>query len=110
ECLRPFDLARGPLVRASLVRLAEDEHVLFMNFHHIVFDGWSFGVFAGELAAQYFAFAEGRPAALPELPVQYADFPVSQLQPLQGDRLLSDLRYGNGQLGGEPSRVQLPTG
>ncbi|HSF43042.1 MAG TPA: non-ribosomal peptide synthase/polyketide synthase [Thermoanaerobaculia bacterium] len=78
ESLRPFDLARGPLLRALLVRLAPDDHVLYLNAHHICFDGWSWGVLLGELAVLYAAFRAGRPSPLPSLPVQYADFAVWQ--------------------------------
>ena len=74
EAQRPFDLARGPLLRATLLRLAEDEHVLLLIMHHIVSDGWSMGVLFRELAALYEAFRAGEPSPLPELPVQYADY------------------------------------
>ena len=74
EALRPFDLARGPLLRLALVRSRRDEHLMLATFHHIVSDGWSRGVLARELKALYGAFAAGRPSPLPPLPVQYADF------------------------------------
>ncbi|HEY0194350.1 MAG TPA: amino acid adenylation domain-containing protein, partial [Kofleriaceae bacterium] len=70
----PFSLTRGPLVRATLVALAEREHVLVLVLHHIVSDGWSLGVLARELSALYAAFRAGRPSPLAELPVQYADY------------------------------------
>ncbi|MFL6292867.1 MAG: condensation domain-containing protein, partial [Thermoanaerobaculia bacterium] len=78
---RPFDLERGPLFRAALVRLAPGEHLLLLDMHHIVSDGWSFGVFFRELAALYESFHDGRVPTLPilpELPVQYPDFAVWQ--------------------------------
>ena len=74
ECRRPFSLARGPLLRALLLKLSDTEHVLLLNMHHIVSDGWSMSVLAREVAALYEAFSQGKPSPLPELPVQYADY------------------------------------
>ncbi len=78
EARRPFDLARGPLVRAGLLRLADDEHVLLFTMHHIISDGWSMGVLVREMSALYEAFSAGKPSPLPELPIQYADFGLWQ--------------------------------
>jgi acyl carrier protein len=78
DVLRPFDLARGPAFRAALFRLADDDHVLWLSFHHICFDGWSWGVLFSELAALYESHRMGRPAPLPPLPLQYADFAAWQ--------------------------------
>jgi len=85
EARRPFDLARGPLLRTSVVRLAEAEHALLLTMHHIISDGWSMGVFIQELAALYDALTGGAQAALPELPIQYADFAIWQREWLQGE-------------------------
>ena len=74
EASRPFDLARGPLVRACLVRLGAEEHVALVTMHHIISDGWSTGIFIREVAALYKAFLGGEESPLPELPIQYADF------------------------------------
>src|SRR5918998_1120577 len=74
EAQRPFDLARGPLLRAGLLRLGEADHLLLLTVHHIVADGWSMGILFRELAALYTAVAAGRPSPLPELPIQYADY------------------------------------
>jgi len=106
--VQPFDLAAGPLVRAVLVELAVDERVLFVNLHHIVSDGWSIGVFLGELQALYGAAAAGRPALLPELPVQYADFAVWQSAWLAGARLAEQLSYWRQSLAGAPPLLELP--
>jgi natural product biosynthesis luciferase-like monooxygenase protein/amino acid adenylation domain-containing protein/non-ribosomal peptide synthase protein (TIGR01720 family)/FkbM family methyltransferase len=104
----PFDLAHGPLLRAGLVWLAEMEHVLLLNMHHIVGDGWSTGVLIRELGALYAGFAAGRPARLPDLPVQYADFAVWQRQWLSGPVLEKQLSALRGRLAGlEP--LDLPT-
>src|SRR5438045_1057245 len=78
DARRPFDLTKGPLLRASLLRLGETEHVLLLTIHHIVSDGWSIGVFVRELAALYEAYLAGRPSPLQELPIQYADFAAWQ--------------------------------
>ena len=84
---QPFDLGRGPLLRAGLLRLADGHHVVMLTMHHIVSDGWSMGVLVREFAALYRAFAEGRPSPLPELPVQYADYAAWQRHWLAGDVL-----------------------
>ncbi|HEY0605955.1 MAG TPA: amino acid adenylation domain-containing protein, partial [Herpetosiphonaceae bacterium] len=98
ELRRPFDLARGPLIRASLLRLSAEDHVLLLTLHHIVADGWSIGVFIRELIALYGAFAKGTTPALPELPIQYADYAVWQRDWLQGAELENQLAYWRRQL------------
>ncbi len=108
DAQRPFDLARGPLVRASLLRLSSEEHRLLLTMHHTVFDGWSAGVLLQELAALYEAFSTGNPSPLPELPVQYADFTVWQQQWLSGEVLESQLAYWKKQLAGAPFVLELP--
>ena len=108
EAQRPFDLAQGPLVRTTLLRLAAEEHVLLLTMHHIVSDGWSQGVFWRELQALYEAFATGKPSPLPELSIQYADFAHWQRQWLQGEVLEAQLAYWKQQLAGL-STLQLPT-
>ena len=80
ETNRPFNLAEGPLFRASLLRLSEEDHVLLLIMHHIVSDGWSIGIFTRELTELYRAFCNGRPSPLSELPIQYADFAHWQRQ------------------------------
>jgi acyl carrier protein len=93
EAQRPFNLARGPLLRTTLVRLSEQKHVLLLTMHHIVSDGWSMGVLVHELSTLYTAFAMDEPSPLPELPIQYADFAVWQRQWLQGEVLDAQLSY-----------------
>jgi len=78
EATAPFDLERGPLLRALLLRLGPADHVLMLSLHHIVCDAASFGLLARELELLYAAFAQGRPSPLPELPLQYADFSLWQ--------------------------------
>ncbi|HVR98391.1 MAG TPA: amino acid adenylation domain-containing protein, partial [Thermoanaerobaculia bacterium] len=104
---RPFDLRRGPLLRAVLVEGGGD-HLLFLDMHHIVSDGWSMGVLVREIAALYTAAAEGRFSPLPELPIQYADFAVWQRGWLTGEVLEAQLGYWREQLAGAPS-LELPT-
>jgi len=102
-----FDLEKGPLFVALLVRLAEDLHRFLANLHHIVADGWSIGVLVGELGALYSAFVEGRPSPLPELPIQYADFACWQRGWLAGKQE-AELAYWDVRLGGEVAPVELP--
>ncbi|MGW7416958.1 amino acid adenylation domain-containing protein [Streptomyces sp. NPDC054863] len=104
----PFDLRRGPLFRVSLVRLAADEHVLVLGLHHIVGDGWSIGILVDELNTGYAAYVRGEPAALPELPVQYADFAVWQQERQAGPDVTGQVDYWRRQLAGL-SPVEMPT-
>jgi amino acid adenylation domain-containing protein len=104
-----FDLARGPLLRARLLRLHADEHIFIYTMHHIVSDGWSQAVFARELTTLYLALREGREPTLPPLPVQYADFALWQRQWLAGGALDEGLAYWTQQLVGIPDRLMLPT-
>ena len=108
EAALPFDLGRGPLIRAILLRVGEEEHILLLTIHHVVFDGWSEGILFQELAVLYESFATGRPSRLPELPIRYADFAVWQRQWLQGEILDSQMAYWKKQLAGA-SVLELPT-
>ncbi|MBW4602153.1 MAG: amino acid adenylation domain-containing protein [Calothrix sp. FI2-JRJ7] len=109
EAKRPFNLAQAPLLRASLLRLNEVEHIVTFTMHHIISDGWSMGVLVQEVAALYEAFSKCQPSQLPELPIQYADFALWQRQWLQGEVLESQLAYWQKQLGGNLPVLQLPT-
>ncbi|MDH7486312.1 MAG: amino acid adenylation domain-containing protein [Anaerolineae bacterium] len=109
EVMRPFDLARGPLFRAVLLRLATDDHVLILPMHHIIADGWSIGILLRELAALYTAFSKGQPSPLPELPIQYADYAAWQRETLQGAFLEQEVAYWRQQLAGAPPVLELPT-
>ncbi|SEM69546.1 non-ribosomal peptide synthase domain TIGR01720/amino acid adenylation domain-containing protein [Stigmatella aurantiaca] len=108
ESSRPFDLTRGPLVRTILLRLAPDDHVLLLTLHHIVSDGWSETVLVREVAALYTA-VPGTGPALPELPIQYADFALWQRSWLQGEVLERQLAYWRRQLAGAPQVLELPS-
>ena len=109
DAARPFDLARGPLLRVTLVRLAEEDHLVLATMHHIVSDGWSMGVFIREVAALYVAASDGRPSPLPELPVQYSDFALWQRRHLSGEALDRQLAYWRERLAGAPAALELPT-
>ncbi|HEX8282859.1 MAG TPA: amino acid adenylation domain-containing protein [Pyrinomonadaceae bacterium] len=104
-----FDLAEGPLLRARLLRVSEEEHVLLFTMHHIISDGWSMNVLVREVTTLYEAFATGGESPLEELPVQYADFAVWQRAHLAGGALDRQLGYWREQLAGAPAALELPT-
>ncbi|HEX9938582.1 MAG TPA: amino acid adenylation domain-containing protein, partial [Longimicrobium sp.] len=104
-----FDLARGPLFRASLVRVADAEQHLLLNLHHAIADGWSLGVLREELSALYGAFARGLPSPLPEPALQYADYAVWQRERLRGEVLDRQVGYWKERLAGAPALLELPT-
>jgi amino acid adenylation domain-containing protein/non-ribosomal peptide synthase protein (TIGR01720 family) len=106
---RPFDLARGPVLRVSLVRVYDAEYLMLIVVHHIVFDGWSLGIFVQELKTLYTAFLKGMPSPLPDLSLQYADFAAWQRQRMQGETLDELLAYWKKQLEGTPGLLELPT-
>lgn len=108
EARKPFDLARGPLFRASLLQLGEQDRVALFTTHHIISDGWSVSVFIRELVLLYDAFSKGRASPLPELPIQYADFAEWQREWLKSEGLQSHLAYWKRQLAGAPPRLNLP--
>ncbi|MDZ7269341.1 MAG: amino acid adenylation domain-containing protein [candidate division KSB1 bacterium] len=107
EALKPFKLSAGPLLRVTLLRLSEREHVLILVMHHIISDAWSLGVLFRELVTLYEAFASGRPSPLPELRIQYADFAHWQRQWLQGEVLETQAAFWRKQLAGVPV-LELP--
>jgi amino acid adenylation domain-containing protein len=109
EAGRPFDLCAGPLFRAQLLRLADDDHALLLCMHHVVTDGWSTGVLLREVAALYAAFREGRESPLAEPPVQYADFAAWQRTHLQGGQMDAQLAWWTERLAGAPALLELPT-
>jgi amino acid adenylation domain-containing protein len=108
EARRPFNLSQDLMLRATVLRLGEQAHVLLIVMHHIASDGWSMGILLRELVALYAACCLGQPVPLPELPLQYADFAVWQRHWLQGERLERQLAYWRQQLQGLPV-LQLPT-
>lgn len=114
EFQRPFELATGPLIRVTLVRLAarpdQPTHLLLCVMHHIVSDAWSLGVFLRELGVLYDAFGAARPSPLPELPIQYSDYASSERGILDGDRLARLVGYWKERLKDAPPVLNLPTG
>ena len=121
EVRRPFDLAQGPLIRATVLRFGQEQHVLVLTLHHNICDGWSVGVLTREVMALYSTFcqASGQVSSqvssiedlspLPLLPIQYADFAIWQRQYLQGEVLESHLSYWQEQLRDSPPLLELPT-
>ena len=106
---QPFDLERGRLFRAHLLRLSSEDHVAVVVMHHIVSDGWSIGVLIHEVGALYAAFVEGRASPLADLPVQYADYAIWQRDWLQGEALEKQVSYWREHLSGVPAALNLPT-
>nr|QEO74129.1 condensation domain-containing protein [uncultured bacterium] len=109
EVRRPFSLEKGPLLRTKLLRLAPDDHVLLVTMHHVISDGWSLPIFVRETAALYAELVGGKPAALPALPIQYADFAHWQRQWLRGETLEKELSHWRERLRGMPPLIELPT-
>jgi amino acid adenylation domain-containing protein len=109
EARRPFNLAQGPLLRASVLQIAEDEQVGLLTMHHIVSDGWSTGILIREMSVLYQAFCSGDSSPLAALPIQYADFAYWQREWLQGEFLQTQLDYWKQQLNGCPPLLELPT-
>ncbi|HEY4573915.1 MAG TPA: condensation domain-containing protein, partial [Thermoanaerobaculia bacterium] len=106
---KPFDLARGPLLRALLIRLSETRHLFLLALHHIVADAWSAGLLVSEIVTGYAAFRRGEEPRLPELPIQYADFACWQQERLRGEELERLMGYWKERLAGIPSQLELPT-
>ena len=102
DARRPFDLATGPVIRGTLFQLEDREFLLYLNAHHITFDGWSNGVLVRELKAIYEALARGAEPDLPPMPIQYLDFALWQRSWLQGKTLEDQLGYWKKQIAGTP--------
>ena len=109
QVARPFDLATGPLFRARLFALDDDEHVLFFMAHHLVWDGWSFDLFYAEMAALYPALRDGTDPGLPPLALDYADFSAWHRDWMQGPELARQLAHWQARLDGAPRVLALPT-
>jgi amino acid adenylation domain-containing protein len=105
----PFDLERGPLLRAGLLRLAAEDHVLWLSAHHIACDGRSVEVLYQDFAALYAAFLHGEPSPLPPLPAHYADYATAQRARMQGETLREHLTWWKQQLAGLAESLELPT-
>ncbi len=105
---KPFDLAQGPLVRASLLFLGDAEHILLFTLHHIISDGWSIAILVREFITLYEAYRAGLASPLPELTIQYADYAIWQRGWLQGERLEQQISYWKQHLAGAPAILELP--
>ncbi|HEX4955437.1 MAG TPA: amino acid adenylation domain-containing protein [Thermoanaerobaculia bacterium] len=105
----PFNLERGPVLRALLLRTAAAEHVLILELHHVATDGWSMGILVREVASLYGAARSGQAAALAPLPVQYLDFARWQRRNLSGERLARLAAWWREELAEAPPQLELPT-
>ncbi len=108
ESTRRFDLAAQPPWRMWLYTLRPEDHVLLVVFHHLVWDGWSIGVWMRELAALYVAATRGEPSPLPALPIQYADYAIFEREWMGGEAVASQIAYWRRQLANAPT-LALPT-
>ena len=108
EWEQPFNLAAGPVLRMKLIQIAERDHILLRNFHHIVSDGWSQSVFNREFMVLYEAFQQGKGNPLPPLSIQYADFAIWQRKWLDEKSLSQEIAYWKQQLAGTPDQLELP--
>jgi amino acid adenylation domain-containing protein/non-ribosomal peptide synthase protein (TIGR01720 family) len=109
EATQPFDLERGPVLRARLVRLGREDHVLWVVLHHIASDAWTQGILHDEVAKLYAAFLAGKPSPLPDLPLQYADFAAWQRRWLSDEVLEQHLAWWRAHLAGAPAALEMPT-
>ncbi|HHK5808452.1 TPA: amino acid adenylation domain-containing protein, partial [Serratia marcescens] len=105
----PFDLTQGPLVRAALIRLADEEHLFLLICHHIISDGWSTGILLRELGALYGAFRRRDADPLPPLTLQYPDYAAWQRRYLTPERLATQAQYWRETLSDAPALLTLPT-
>lgn len=108
EAERPFDLANGPLVRGSLLRLSAGDHVLMVSMHHIVSDGWSVGILMKELETAYEQLLSGKEPALPQLPIQYGDYALWQREQAESEKFQLELAYWRECLANAPRLLELP--
>jgi amino acid adenylation domain-containing protein len=108
EGRRSFDFEQGPLLRVTLLKMSNREHIVVLTEHHLVHDGWTQGVLLKEFIAIFSAYLEGREPSLPELPIQYADFAYWQRRRFKGELLESHLSYWKQKLSGLPPYLELP--
>lgn len=106
---KPYDLYKGPLLRVNLVKIKHDEHVLIINMHHIISDGWSMKVFMREMCALYEAYGLNRNANLPELPVQFSSYVIWQRQQMLDEKLTHQVQYWKDRLNGSDFIMELPS-
>ena len=109
ESLTPYDLADGPLFRARLLQLADQDHVLIAGMHHIISDAWSMDVLVKEISTLYMAFSAGISSPLPPLPIQYADYAAWQRQQMSAEEMEKHQQYWVKTLSGAPPVLDIPT-
>ncbi|KAG0195549.1 hypothetical protein BGX28_001119, partial [Mortierella sp. GBA30] len=109
ETCGSFDLEQGPLLRAAIIQLDDNEHTLLITLHHIVSDGWSSGIMLSEICQLYTAYCKGEPSPLTPLAIQYPDYAAWQRQWLSGERLQEQSDYWRTALAGAPVLIDLPT-
>ena len=105
----PFNLSQGPLLRATLIRLSPEEHIIQLLMHHIVSDAWSLDVLLKEMIGSYEAFLKGEQSPFPPLPIQYADFASWQRERLDGEAMETQIAYWKDRLADTPAILELPT-
>lgn len=108
EAQRPFDLSTGPLLRSTLIKMGQDEHIFLLTMHHIISDAWTLSLFIKEFAELYTSFSEGRETQLSELPIQYVDFACWQREYLKNEVLEEQLSYWARDLQGADKAMNLP--
>ncbi|GGH50431.1 hypothetical protein GCM10008014_15540 [Paenibacillus silvae] len=109
EVMNEFDLSQGPLFRASIIRLQPDEHILLLNLHHIISDGWSQDILLREISTLYRAHLQNEIVELPKLPIQYADYAAWQKEWIKNEEITKQINYWKQQLQDQPLLLQLPT-
>ena len=109
EVSKPFDLESAPLLRGVLIRMGEREHILALSIHHIVVDEWSMGILQQEMALLYAAYVQGQESPLQEMPLQYAEYTLWQIQWLRAELFVRQMEYWKKQLAGMPEFLELPT-
>jgi len=109
EAEKPFSLSSGPLIRASIVRIAEEKHAVILTMHHIVYDGWSLAVLFGELKTLYEAFIKNKPSPLPALNIQYADFSLWQRREIETEKMQKQAEFWRNKLSDQLPILDLPT-
>ncbi|MGB3463828.1 MAG: amino acid adenylation domain-containing protein, partial [Cyclobacteriaceae bacterium] len=109
DSIKPFDLEKGPLLRAAFLRFADDAYIFYFNMHHIISDGWSMTVFYKDVFAFYTAYLEKKELSLSELSIQYKDYAFWQLNQLSGDSFKADQSFWLDNLSGELPLLELPT-
>ncbi|HEX8186014.1 MAG TPA: condensation domain-containing protein, partial [Blastocatellia bacterium] len=104
-----FDLAEAPLLRASLIKLAEQDHIFSLTMHHIISDGWSMGILLREMVSFYNAYSSRQSPPVANLPIQYVDYAQWQRQWMRGEALAAELDYWKKKLEGAATTLELPT-